>query len=387
MTVDPKLKDYATSRQAQMIDALIETGSQSKAGEKLGVSKNAIWEAVQAVKKKAARAGYAPGHFEHGVAPGYAMQKVTVQRSAKGEVERTWERQSPDAAAHAEALQAAAAAMAEELPRLDPIEGPHTTLAHLCNLYTLTDTHIGMRAWAKEGGADWDLKIAERTLVGCFEQMVITSPRARVAVVNQLGDFLHYDGRAAVTPTHGHLLDADGSFSQMVAAAIRILRRVVDVALMRHDEVHLIIAEGNHDLAASVWLRQMFAALYENEPRLKVNDSELPFYVHQHGKTMLAFHHGHQVKNDALPGLFAAQFSRIWGDTDKRYCHVGHRHHVDEKEHAGMKVIQHSTLSARDAYAARGGWTSDREATAITYHDRFGQVGRSTVSPEMLDAA
>jgi hypothetical protein len=131
----------------------------------------------------------------------------------------------------------------------------------------------------------------------------------------------------------------------------------------------------------------MFAALYENEPRLTVNDSELPFYTFQHGKTMLAFHHGHQVKNEALPGLFAAQFPDMWGATRKRYCHVGHRHHVDEKELSGMKVVQHSTLSARDAYAARGGWVSDREATAITYHDAFGQVGRSTVSPEMLDAA
>jgi hypothetical protein len=38
-----------------------------------------------------------------------------------------------------------------------------------------------------------------------------------------------------------------------------------------------------------------------------------------------------------------------------------------------MTVIQHPTIAARDAYAARGGWLSERAAVAITYHARFGQ--------------
>jgi hypothetical protein len=60
---------------------------------------------------------------------------------------------------------------------------------------------------------------------------------------------------------------------------------------------------------------------------------------------------------------------------------------VEEKEHAGMMVVQHSTLASRDAYAARGGWMSERQCTAITYHTEFGQVCRSTVTPEMLAVA
>jgi hypothetical protein len=52
-----------------------------------------------------------------------------------------------------------------------------------------------------------------------------------------------------------------------------------------------------------------------------------------------------------------------------------------------MTVIQHPTLAARDAYAARGGWLSERSATAITYHDKFGQVARNTVVPEMFEQA
>jgi hypothetical protein len=274
--------------------------------------------------------------------------------------------------------------MASELPRLVPARPAGPTIDALCNLYTMTDCHMGMLAWAKEGGEDWDISIAERVLVGCFEHMVMSSPAARVGIVNQLGDFLHYDGLSAVTPTNGHVLDADSRFPKMVEATVRVLRRLVDFTLQRHDEVVVIMSEGNHDIASSVWLRIMFAALYENEPRVKVIDSPLPYFAYQHGQTMLAFHHGHMKKNDQLPGLLAAQFAVMWGATLRRYAHTGHRHHEELKEHGGMKVVQHPTIAARDAYAARGGYISTRQVTCYTYHRIHGQVGSTTVVPEML---
>lgn len=382
--IDPKLYEYATPRQAEYMQAIEAHGSGRKAAEALGVHHANVNRALEAAKAKAARSGYAPGHFKDGVAPGYAMGKVTVQRGADGNVERTWERQSPETGAQREAMREAYAAMAQDLPRRTLMAGPKGTETALCNLYTLTDCHVGMLAWHREGGADWDLQIAEETLTQCFERLVEASPQAETAIINQLGDWLHSDNLQGTTPLSGHIVDMDGRYSKMVGAAIRILRRIVDYALAKHGKVHLIVAEGNHDLAGSVWLRLMFAALYENEPRVTVNDSELPYYVYQHGQTMLAFHHGHLSKNASLPGLFAAQYARIWGETIKRYAHTGHRHHVEVKEHAGMTVCQHSTLAARDAYAARGGWFSERQITAYTYHDRYGQVGSVTVVPEMV---
>jgi hypothetical protein len=150
--------------------------------------------------------------------------------------------------------------------------------------------------------------------------------------------------------------------------------------------VEVLIAEGNHDLAGSVWLRQMFALLYEREPRVRVVDSELPYYVIRHGTTMLCWHHGHLKKFDQLPMLFAAQFAEDWGKTTKRYVHSGHLHHRHELESGGVTLVQHPTLAARDSYAARGGWISERQVTAITYSSRYGEVARNTVTPEMLAA-
>jgi len=388
--IDPKLIEFATARQAEYVEAINRAGSMRKAALELGVNKNAVNESILRLKATAAARGYAPDYdLQHPVAPGQ-MLKGTSTLYKDGAPVMQWVKTRADAAQLEEMMRAAAAAMAEELPRAKAVKAPVASDAKLASVYTLTDSHVGALCWHRENldpNGDWDLAIAERTLVGCFEHMVRTSPPARTGIVAQLGDFLHSDGMGMIegrTPTSGHVLSQDGRFQKVVQTAIRILRRVIGFALQKHEHVVILLAEGNHDLASSVWLRAMFRALYENEPRVEVIDSELPYYVYQHGEIMLAWHHGHLKKNDQLPLLFASQFPKVWGETTKRYAHTGHRHHFEEKEHSGMSVVQHSTLVARDAYAARGGWMSERQCMAITYHTKFGQVCRNTVTPEML---
>ena len=56
---------------------------------------------------------------------------------------------------------------------------------------------------------------------------------------------------------------------------------------------------------------------------------------------------------------------------------MGHLHSVDVKENNLMIVEQHRTLAAPDAYAARGGWISGRDAKVITYHKISAKLGES----------
>lgn len=379
------LKQYATPRQAEYLDAYDRHQNYAAAARELGIDPRVISKGIAIVKQKAASQGYSPEHSMTRTVPdGFRVKGVSTYYDKNGNAAGQWVKSSVDHIRQIEILQEAFEAMSEDLPRLVPSKAPDYCLDQLATVYTLTDSHVGALCWHEETGADWDLHIAETTLVNCFEKLVSSAPHSRVAVVAQLGDFLHQDGLNAVTPTSGHLLDADGRFSKVVSVAVRTLRRVVDLALTKHQEVVVLMAEGNHDMASSIWLRTMFKALYEHEPRIRVIDSPLPYYAIQHGNTMLCWHHGHLRKNDQLPLLFASQFPKLWGDTTKRYCHTGHRHHVEEKEHSGMTVVQHPTLAARDAYAARGGWISERQACAITYHQEYGQVGRNFVTPEMV---
>jgi hypothetical protein len=386
MKFDAQMASFATVRDLEYLEAMEKYGGIAKAAKALNVHRKTIHLAIDRLKKRAAIAGYSPEHdMTHPVPDGFKVRGVSTYYNNDGKAVGQWVKSGIDDTRQKEIIKQIVDGMCEQVPRADVTMPPLGTHDNLCTVYTLTDSHVGMLAWHKEGGEDWDLSIAERTLVGCFEQMVKSSPDASTCVVAQLGDFLHYDSAlSAVTPQSGHSLDADGRMPKMVKTAIRILRTVVDRALQKHQTVVLLLAEGNHDISSSVWLRAMFQALYENEPRIKVIDSELPYYVYQHGQTMIAWHHGHLSKNNSLPILFASQFPKVWGNTVKRYAHVGHRHHVEEKEHSGMTVIQHSTLAARDAYASRGGWMSERHVTSITYSDKYGQVARNTVTPEML---
>tara|TARA_R110000868_G_scaffold407598_3_gene689212 strand:- start:1418 stop:2584 length:1167 start_codon:yes stop_codon:yes gene_type:complete len=386
MIIDEKYKEFATDIQSRRVDLLNKFFNVSAAARAEGVHRKTFNNSIAQLKKKAALRGFSPDHdMTRTVPDGYQVKGVSTYYNADGKPSGQWVKSSADELRRQEIIQATFDAMADNLPRVDKIVYNGVPMQALCNLYVMTDCHVGMLAWHKEGGEDWDLKIAERTLTGCFEQMVMSSPEAGTGIVAQLGDWLHFDGMVAATPSSGHPLDADGRFSKIVEVSVRILRRLVDFALARHEKVIVLMAEGNHDLVSSIWLRTIFRALYENEPRIHVIDSELPYYVHQHGETMIAFHHGHIKKNDALPMLFAAQFPKVWGTTTKRYAHTGHRHHVEEKEHSGITVVQHPTLAARDAYAARGGWLAERQVSAITYHAKWGQVSKITVIPEMLE--
>lgn len=336
-----------------------------------------------------ARQGWAPdADMNRPVAAGFQVKGTsTLVDQRTGQSVLQWVKTTRDQEMQALAMDAIVAAMAEAIPREKPRRAPKLTLASLLNLYVITDFHLGMLSWGEETGADWDTDIAEELLVSWFREAIERSPRSRRAVLGQLGDFMHWDGLDAVTPASKHVLDADTRFPKLVRVAIRALRRVVGMLLERHDEVRVIVAEGNHDPASSVHLREMMAVLYEDEPRVTVDLSPDPYYCVEHGATALFFHHGHKRRMKDIDTVFAAKFREVFGRSHHAYAHMGHLHHDEVKESSLMRVEQHRTLAAPDAYASRGGWMSGRDAKVITYHDVLGEVERRTVSPGMVEAS
>ena len=386
LAIDPELYKYCTPRQKQILEAIDRLGSAKAASIELGINSGGASDAHIAVKKKAALYGYSPDHdFTRPVPEGYVAKGVSTYYNAEGKPAGQWVKASLSHQALVDAMRETVDGFKDQIDPASVIIAPAACEEHLCNLYTFTDYHLGMLAWHKEGGSDWNISIAEKTILAALVQMVNQNPSAHTAVLNIQGDFLHTDGKTPVTPASKHVLDADSRFPKIRRAAIRIIRSLMAVCLQRHQEVYLVIAEGNHDEESSGWLADLFAVHYEEEPRVTVNDSVLPFYVFEWGSTMLGIHHGHKVKNESLPLLFAAQFPQQWGRTTRREIHCGHRHHRDEKEYNGVTVVQHPTLAARDAYAARGGWIADRAAWAITYHKKYGAVGRVMITTEMLE--
>jgi len=328
------------------------------------------------------------GSYTETVPDGHIVKGMSTLVDEQGKTRAQWIKTGIDPDHQKAASEAAIlAAIAERVQPLDRIPTPAVLeplggdRKNKLTLYTMTDCHVGMLAWGLETGAPWDLDIAERCLVNTLTAMIDAAPESAVGVLNQLGDFLHFDSMKPLTPEHGHVLDADSRYQKVVKVAVRVIIRVIRHMLTKHDDVWVLLNEGNHDPAGSVWLRVMFELLFRENPRVHIEDSPLPYVVKEWGCNMLGFHHGHLAKKEKLPLLFASHFAEIWGRTTNRHIHTGHYHCIDEKEHPGVTVLQHPTLAAPDAYAIRGGWISKRQAMSITYHKTKGQIGRGIFLP------
>jgi len=280
-------------------------------------------------------------------------------------------------------------AMADEIKPIAKTKAPKKKPNDLLNCYILTDYHIGMLAWGEEtGGDDWDIDIAEKTLVNWFKSAIDTSPDASEAIFAQLGDMMHFDSYTPVTVASGHILDADSRLQKIIRCVIRVTRQIMQMLLEKYKRVHVKWCDANHDPTSAAWMREFLVALYSNEPRVSIDNSPDTYYAYQWGKTALFFHHGHKRKVGNVDTVFAAKFREMFGQTEHNYAHMGHYHSIDVKETNLMVVTQHRTLAAADAYASKGGWISGRESSVITYHKEYGQVidgevARVTVRPRV----
>lgn len=337
-------------------------------------------------KAKLAKKGVGHGRdVSHLVPDGYKIKGTSSLVDEFGNTKLQWVKTDTDAERQVELMKAVIEGMKSEITPVAPVKATRAKRDDkLLNLYTVSDFHLGMLAWADESGDDWDMKIAEDLFSRWFDAAFQKAPDAGTGVINLLGDFAHFDSLDAVTPESRHVLDADTRYQKLVRYMIRMVRRVVDMALVKHKNVRLLIVQGNHDPVGSVWLAEMFTTLYSNDSRVIVDTSPDVYKMVRHGKTTLFFHHGHKARFDAIEPVMIAKFRKAFGESVYSYAHVGHLHHQKIVESRNMIVEQHRTLAAKDAYASRGGWMSGRSANVITYSAEYGEVARLTISPEML---
>lgn len=385
-TFSNELRSFATVRQLEILDAIEKEGSERKAAAALGLSRGSMSNAVAKVRFKAAKQGYAPDNDMVHTVPEPFVVRGTSTLYRDGVAKLQWVKTRLDDEAYQRMLADAVEGFKDELPKELPVAFTHSSNlnVNLLNCYVITDFHLGMLAWSEETGANWDIKIAEDILVKWFAQAIQQSPDAQTAVFAQMSDFLHFDGMDAVTPASKHLLDVDSRFAKLVRVAIRVLRTVIKMLLVKHEFVHIKMLDANHDPVSQIWLREWFAVIYEDEPRVTVDVSPSPYNAYEFGNTALFFHHGHKKRVTAVSDVFVAKFREMYGRTKYAYAHTGHLHSIDVKENNLMIVEQHRTLAAPDAYSARGGWISGRDAKVITYSKEYGEVSRVTINSDML---
>lgn len=383
--IDEGLKQFATERQAEIIDAYNEHGSIRKAARALNIHAGTVQDLISKVKRRAAKQGYSPQHDLTKIAPDpFVVRGYSNYYDKDGKLRGQWLKTRVDDDKLQQIMLETIEAMKEEIPRVSMTNyQPHGN-ENLLNCYVITDYHLGMLSWDEETGDNWDVNIAEQMIIRWFSQAITQSPDADTAVFAQLSDFLHFDGMDAVTPQSKHLLDVDTRFAKVVRSAIRILRTIIDMLLQKHQHVHVKMLDANHDPVSQIWLREWFSVFYELEPRVSIDTSPNPYNAYEFGKVALYFHHGHKRNVSNVSDIFVSKFREMYGRTKYAYAHLGHLHSINVKENNMMIVEQHRTLAAPDAYAARGGWLSGRDAKCITYHKDYGEVSRLTINSDML---
>ena len=265
-----------------------------------------------------------------------------------------------------------------------PISPPATTLENLLAEYNITDFHLGMLAHTEESGADWNIEIAEDLVSRWLLSAMDSMPDAHTAILNNMGDFSHFSSMVAETPASGNPLDASHRPYLIVRAAIRIMRMLINTLLTKHEHVHVKVCDANHDPYGQLFLRETLRPLYENEPRVSIDDSPTAYYCYEWGDVSLFYHHGNKKNLKQVSEVFVGTFREIYGRTKFSYGRIGHFHHTASTEDCLMRTEIMPTLAPKDNHAASSGYLSNRAAVTVLFHKKYGEVKRITTSPEMV---
>jgi len=256
----------------------------------------------------------------------------------------------------------------------------------LLSVYPLGDPHIGLLSWAPETGENFDLEKAEQIMKTAMAVLVQRGPRAKNALIVNLGDFFHADNQQNMTLRSGHKLDVDGRWPKVLQVGINIMVCMIDLALSWHDHVTVINEIGNHDDHSAIFLSVALSAYYRNEPRVTIDMSPSRFHWYRFGKNLIGVTHGHNQKHGDLESIMASERAEDWGQTLHRYWYCGHIHHIVKKEMRGCVVESFRTLAPRDAWAAEAGYKAGRDMNKITLHAEYGEISRDIVNASYLQA-
>lgn len=382
-----EFKEHLTDKQWEVLEAIKAHGSQRAAAAAIGVHSTAVDRHVLAVRKKMARIGHAPGHWDFGAPPGYTLGKVTRQiKNEDGTF--SWPRYVPikdDEDGLRKFIEELAQPIRGKAPLIQP---PRHMMSDMLVSYKFGDPHFGMASGPEAGGDEFDIDEADRLTRAGIDRLIAVAPPTETCIVEVIGDAMHANDSSALTPAHKHRLDVDKrGFSYALLRCARAWQYVIERALERHKTVHVWFLRGNHDEDAAEAIKVILAFYFEREPRVVIDVGPAVFRYLRFGKNLLGAHHGDKVKMADLPLLMAVDCPEDWGATVYRYISTGHIHHDVVKEVQGVRVESLRTLAPKDPYHAFKGYRSLRDTRAVAYHAEYGEVERYTVSAAMLSAA
>jgi len=377
-----------TETQLKYLEAFKKYGSFYKTSQELGVNYSTVRSAVKACEM--AGAVVLPERKNAHIPPGYFTGKITTQvdyrKDPDGAVVSEWIRSNP--------LEPSIELLTDYLSHRIPA----APIPDICTSnynedimlqIDLADAHFGMLAWKKEtGDSDYDIPIARKLILATMAEIFSRSGPVKETLLVLYGDNFHADFFNAVTEKNRHPLDVDSRYPKMIFAGADTIISAIEIAAAHSDQVKVIVLYGNHDTQSSVNLQLILHIHFRlADPRVTIELEPCKTKYHIWGCTAQNFHHGDGTKPERL----CADIMRYVADNDitgVRECRANqaHLHREDRKDINGVLYECKPSPVARDAYAAGALFTSRRACIATTFHRRYGELSRYTVTPRMLEA-
>ena len=360
----------------QALDAFYANGqNKSAAARSLGLNRRTYTDRLD----NAFSLGLAQEGIVSPAPMGHRIKGVSTLYDATGKITAQWVKTKADEPSLDEISDQLREIFADLTPAV-AVPPPAYTDNDLLTVYPIADAHIGMRAWHRETGEDYDTDIAVNRLRSWISRLVSSSPNSKEAIILDVGDTTHMDDGTNQTPASRHVLDVDGRYFRTLEMTIAALADATELALAKHDHVHVVIIAGNHDPHSFMAILFALAERYRENPRVTVRKDPREFWCYQFGDCLLAAHHGDKAKAERLVMFMADEYSKEWGSTTHRFLWTGHLHHHKSADIGGVKHEQLRAMTARDAYAFSHAYSARSQLQAITLHRSMGEFQRVCVN-------
>lgn len=380
------LKEFAkTPRHLEILEAVKQHGSHTKAAESIGCARQTVDGVVMRLERNAAAQGVSPHRdLVHQTAAGFQAKRVSTAYKEDGSVALQWVIQEPEKVSLKERLDLMIEGVKEDLVGYkDPAPAPvHVNQDYLA-MYMIGDHHFGMLAdsESKVDDDDWDIKIATEILIDATDRLANRVGNAKTGVLLNVGDFFHADSSFNTT-TKGTPVDVDTRIGKTFKLAGRLFNILIDKMLQTHEKVVVVNVRGNHDYDMACHLSSCLELLYSKEPRVDIVQNYSKFISYQWHNNLFVFHHGDRIKHEQILQTVIKNLDDEWAESKNRYCHLGHIHHHTAREVGSMHFEHWGSLTATDQWHSDSGYGAERSMTAVVYHKDSGEDSRVKIKVE-----
>lgn len=393
--LDPRLREFCyTQRQLDVFEAVFERGTHRRAAKRLGCHRTNVDATIRRIKQQAAEKGYSPSHDMTRIVPdGFAVKGVSTLYNAEGEVSAQWVKSSADADARRAVFVEMVEGLSEEIPSYKAGALDIAALSEdIIPWFQIGDAHLGMVSYMMETGQNFDLDVAVREIRQAFRMLLEKSPAAKRCVINDLGDFTHYENFTAETERGKHRLDADTRFPKMIRVYTRLWRELIELALEKYETVDVIINQGNHSRTNDIWASEysiLFAELiearYGETGRVNVLNNDSVFLGYLMGETFVMTHHSDKCSGEKLVDVMFRDFFEAVKQARHLYIDTGHIHHKNVKKERGVVLVQSwNNLAPNDKHHHDAGYRSKLSMSVAIRSKRYGEIGQHTIPVQMI---